>query len=357
MLSATAHARAPRRGVWWPTVAGLAVCGLVLSSLVTGCAVTDRTDRASAPAPAPPAPLSGVPSTVPDIVARVEPSIVTVLADPGLGSGVVYKDGGIVITNAHVVGQRKRVELALADGSRVPAEVTATDQTTDLAVLRAERTDLPPARFRPELPRVGELVVAMGSPLGFTNSATAGIISGLGRSIPGSARADRALVDLIQTDAAISPGNSGGGLLDSSGAVVGINEAYIPPELGAVALGFAIPAATVTETVDELLADGTASHPFLGVSVGRVTTQIAEALGLDSDEGVLVLATVADGPAARAGLRPGDVITALDGDATRTVEDFLGSLRRSQPGQQAVLDIRRDGRSQRVTVTVGELKS
>jgi S1-C subfamily serine protease len=292
-------------------------------------------------------------SNLPDVIARVEPSVVTVLVGEGLGSGVVFRDGGLVLTNQHVVGDSRTVQLALADGARIDAQVVGTDTVTDLAVLRAARTDLPPVQFRAELPAPGETVLAMGSPLGLMNTVTAGIVSGVGREIPGSASQGRPLVDLIQTDAPISPGNSGGALVDADGRVVGINDAYLPPSTGAVSIGFAIPAATAIDVADDLLDDGKVTHPYLGVAVGQLTPQIAQALGTGTDRGVLVRDVTAGGPAAAAGLRPGDVITGFGGTSVATVEAFLGELRGVDPGDRTELTIVRDGKEQKLPVTFG----
>lgn len=305
---------------------------------------------------APTATAQPVPSGLPQVVAQVEPSVVTVIVGEGLGSGVVFRDGGLVLTNEHVVGDVTSVELALASGERVPAEVVGTDAITDLAVLRAERTDLPPADFKTALPAPGEIVLAMGSPLGFRNSVTMGIVSGVGREIPGSAEQSRALVDLIQTDAAISPGNSGGALVNTSGQVVGINDAYIPPQQGAVSLGFAIPASTAIDVADDLLDDGRVTHPYVGIVPGRVTPEIAQALGASSDRGVLVQEVLAGGPAAAARLEPGDIIVELNGEQTDTVEQFLGALRGVEPGQTVDLTYRRGGDTVNGEVTIGQIE-
>ncbi|PGH42927.1 signal protein PDZ [Micromonospora sp. WMMA1996] len=325
--------------------------GVALLATTVGCTA----DGDAAATPAAPSAVSSAPSAagLPQVVARLQPSVVTVRTDQGLGSGVVFRDGGLVLTNEHVVGDRKDVELALADGSRVPARVVAVDAVTDLAVLRAERTDLPPAPLRTELPPPGEPVVALGSPLGFLNSVTAGIVSGVGREIPGSANQGNALVDLIQTDAAISPGNSGGALADYSGRVVGINDAYLPPQTGAVSIGFAIPAATALDIADDLLDDGKVTQPYLGLAVARLTPQIARSLGAATDRGVLVRDVAPDGPAAVAGLRPGDIVTELAGDRTDTLEAFLGALRTVEPGQRVAVTYRRgaDTRGTNVTPT------
>ncbi|HSO52992.1 MAG TPA: trypsin-like peptidase domain-containing protein, partial [Actinomycetes bacterium] len=286
---------------------------------------------------------------------KVEPSVVTIAHDQGTGSGVVWSKDGVVVTTAHVVGDVERVEVAFFDGQRADGRVRATDPDTDLAVVDVERGDLQPATFQATLPAVGELAVAMGSPLGFQNTITAGIISGLHREIPGSAEQGiRSLVDLIQTDAAISPGNSGGALVNGQGEVVGINVAYIPPEQGAVAIGFAIPGATVVDVVGQLLRNGRATHSYLGIQPDQVTRDVAAELGLDQARGVVVLEVVQGGPAAQAALEPGDVITRMDDAAIETVEDLFGELRQRKPGSQARLTFIRDGRSQETTVTLAD---
>lgn len=336
------------------TATVLASGGCTADSDATDAQPTAETPQAAAPA-VDGDQAAGIFARIPDIVERVEPSVVTIAAGDGLGSGVVYEPD-VVITNAHVVGDVDRVTVTLANGVEIPGAVRATDTVTDLAVVDVER-DLSPVEFEEDLPRVGELVIAMGSPLGFENSVAAGIVSGLGREIPGSARQSRALVDLVQTDAAISPGNSGGALVNASGQVVGINEAYIPPQAGAVSLGFAIPAATVVDTVEELLADGTATHPFVGIAPGRLTPQLAEALGLEADSGVLVLEVVADGPAAAAGIQRGDVITEFQGAEVASVEEFLGQLRDVEPGDTVEVGLLRDGEPRTVSVEIGQLES
>lgn len=171
---------------------------------------------------------------VPDVVREVQPSVVAISAKgvnrrQGEGSGVIYQSEGLIVTNGHVVAGAAALEVAFADGQRAPAQVVASDQRSDIAVLRTERKALPEARFSERLPVVGELAIAMGNPMGFENTVTVGVVSGLARSIPGSAASSPALVDLIQTDAPISPGNSGGPLVNGDGTVLGINVAYIPP--------------------------------------------------------------------------------------------------------------------------------
>jgi serine protease DegQ len=253
-----------------------------------------------------------------------------------------------------VVAGATQVQVAFADGRRVDGTVKASDEVTDLAVVQADRQDLPPATFQPRLPTVGELAVAIGSPLGFENTVTSGIISGLHRQIPGSAQQSQSLVDLIQTDAAISPGNSGGALVNGAGQVVGISEAYIPPSQGAVSIGFATPAATVVDVVRQLLRQGRAQHAFMGIQPGELTPEIAQELGVSQTEGVAVLDVVDGGPASKAGLRPGDVITAVGGKQVASVEDFLAVLRPHKPGDTVTVTFLRGDASQSTDVTLAD---
>jgi S1-C subfamily serine protease len=315
---------------------------------------------------APPAPVSTTPTTstgtppqpsgtaqsLPDVVERLSPSVVTVRTAGGIGSGVVYRPD-VVVTNQHVLQSSGQVTLDFADGTSATGEVLAVDPTTDLAVIRSSRGGLPVPVYRTALPRPGEAVLTIGSPLGFENTVTSGIVSATNRQIPGSAAGERALVDLIQVDAAISPGNSGGALLDTAGQVIGVNEAYIPPSAGAVSLGFAIPAGTVVDVADQLLARGSAAHPYLGVSLGRLTPQLRQALGIDADAGALVLGLEPGGPADRAGVRVGDVVVSLAGKPVNTVEDLLGGLRRTTPGAQVPITVQRAAARQDLTVTIG----
>lgn len=303
-------------------------------------------------APAPADPGTALPIT--QIVENLAPSVVTIFTDGGLGSGVVYSADGLILTNEHVVRGNTEVEVGFADGQRVAGTVKATDPVTDLALVQASRTGLPKPTYQPALPKVGEGAVVLGSPLGFENTATAGIISGLHRSIPGSAQDSLSLVDLIQTDAPISPGNSGGAVINMRGEVVGISEAYIPPSSGAVALGFAIPAATAVEVAEELLADGTAEHAYLGLTPGELTRPIAEQLGVDVSTGVVVLSVDGDGPAGRAGIRPGDVLESMEGVALTAPEKLLAELRSRNPSDTVGFQVKRGGESLDIKVGLSE---
>ena len=227
----------------------------------------------------------------------------------------------------------------------------AVDAWTDLAVLRIQRDGLPAAVFAETLPEVGELAIAMGSPLGFENSVTAGIVSGLHRNIP-SGGFTPALVDLIQTDAPISPGNSGGALVGADGTVLGINVAYIPPQAGSVSIGFAIPSPTVLRIVPQLLQTGRMQHAFLGVSTQDLTPEMAAEIGLAVTEGVLVGRVVPGSGAEDAGLLPGDVMVEIDGQPVRSVEDFLSGLRIHDPGEKLAIVVVRGETRIELTATL-----
>jgi S1-C subfamily serine protease len=293
--------------------------------------------------------------SLPELVDRIQPSIVTVFVrtprGEGSGSGVVWNARGIIVTNHHVVAEATQIDVQLASGARMRARVQATDPLYDLAVLRVSRDGLPVPRFAARLPEVGEVALALGSPLGLGSSVTSGIVSALHRSIPAGGQAP-ALVDLIQTDAAISPGNSGGALVNAAGEVIGINVAYLPPEASAVSIGFAIPAPTVVEDVRELIATGNVEHAFLGIEPAPVTPEIALRFDLPVREGAIVIGVGAGSAAANARLRVGDVIVQFGRRRVRTVEDLYTALRSYDPGDRAALTVWRDIRKLKVDVTL-----
>lgn len=296
-------------------------------------------------------------SDIPGIVRRVEPSVVTIRTPVGLGSGIVYKANGVIVTAAHVVERENsrqpfpRVQVRFADGKQVTGRVLATDDISDVAVLKVDRTGLPTLRFAADLPSVGSLAVAIGSPLGLQESVSAGIISALQRKMPPSQGLPQGLTGLIQTDAAISPGNSGGALVDARNQVIGMNEAYLPPSTGAVAIGFATPAPTVTDVADQLLAKGRVSYAFLGVQPAEINPQVAQAYNLPS-QGVLVTGVVPGSPAASVGLRPGDVIVSIAGRDVASVIDLIAALRKRSPGEKVKVSYVRDGKRRTATVTL-----
>ena len=326
-------------------------------------------------AQAPAAQAARVPTDEPvaQVAAEVGPSVVQVNVEAmattpfgseeqeGLGSGVIYREDGYVITNHHVVEGASEVSVAFADGTTEPAEVVGTDPGTEIAVVRVDRSGLPAAQFNEDedlLP--GQLAVAIGSPSGFESTVTAGVISGIGRDFPpelvaGDEDAARSLVDLIQTDAAISPGNSGGALAGRDGEIIGINVAYLPPaETGAVNIGFAIPSDTAISIADQLIETGEVTSAYLGVSTTDLSPEDAERFDLPVQAGAIVETVEPGSGADGAGVRQGDIIVALGNDQVENTGDLLGALRDYQPGDAVELAVVRDGDEQTLNATLGE---
>lgn len=336
---------------------------LLLSMLLLTVACSGDDNGKATPTPGEaqgggPAPSSGATTfdTIPSLVQRLQPAVVTVLVGEGGGSGVIWDDQGRIVTNHHVIEGATSLRVVLATGERLPANIIATDPQTDLAVIQVDHGGLKPAEFADALPQVGELAIAIGSPLGFENSVTAGIISGLHRSVP-SGGTTPALVDLVQTDAAISPGNSGGALIDSRGRVVGINVAYIPPTGGAVSIGFAVPSPTVETVVRQLIESGRAQHAYLGVEPRPITPVLAAQLGLRVSDGALVFAVSPGSAAARGGVQPGDIITEFDGRNIASVEDLFAALRPKSPGDIVSVTVERGSETHKLTLTLDDRPS
>jgi serine protease Do len=336
----------------------LAVSGMLAVSLVAGCISTGEEPgaRAENVAQEAPRPSARVPEDEPvaRAASQVGPSVVQVNVSAvqetpfglregkGLGSGVIYRRDGYVVTNNHVVQGASEVNVAFADGSIEVGEVVGTDPATDLAVVKVDRRNLPAAKFAENSDLVpGQLAIAIGSPSGFQSTITSGVISGISRDLPPElTRGDTSLVDLIQTDAAISPGSSGGALANRDGEVVGINVAYLPPaETGAANIGFAIPSDTAISVADQLIETGRATQAYIGVNLEEVSPENADRFGIGVEGGVLVARVENGSPAADAGLRRGDVITAVGSTEISSYGDLLGALRDYRPGDTATLTV------------------
>jgi S1-C subfamily serine protease len=362
--SADAGVARPRKK--WGAI--LLVAGLVAVGCESAEGETGQGGRAAAEDP----PAAEV-SPVAEVARRIEPSVVQVNVSSirtstygpqeaeGLGSGVIYREDGYVITNNHVVAGADTVNVAFADGAVEKGQVVGGDPYTDIAVVKVDRTNLPAAEFGDSgTLAVGQLAVAAGSPSGFQSTVTAGVVSGLNREIPpeitgGSQQSS--LVDLIQTDAAISPGSSGGALVDRNGEVIGINVAYLPPaQTGAVNLGFAIPSATATDVADAIIEDGRAEHPYVGVSLVDLTPEIARRFDVYVESGAIVTGVDPDGPAFDAGIEPGGVVTAVEGEKVTSTGDLLAALRGYDPGASVEVTVARDGEAREFTVELEEMR-
>lgn len=295
-------------------------------------------------------------SLVSVIAAQVMPSVVRIDATSGgargsIGSGVIYREDGHIITNAHVVEGRSNFRVTLPDGTELDAVLVGADASSDLAVLKVDRTDLPAIPLAPELPDVGETAVAIGSPFGLDGSVTAGVVSAVNRQITlGSG----VLVDAIQTDAAINSGNSGGALVNGRGELIGINTAIFTQSGDSAGIGFAVPVSTVRNVVDQLIDTGTVKQAFLGIRGQTIDPEVARVYNLGTEEGVVVVEVTPGAPAAEAGLVQGDLIVGIDGEAISTMAELLAALQRSEPGQTVTLDVLRNETTIQLEVTLGE---
>ncbi|MDR8413388.1 trypsin-like peptidase domain-containing protein [Nonomuraea sp. 3-1Str] len=356
-------------------IAGLALAAMALGGGAAGAAVATAMQPDTVAATAAPAPASFKQAastlTVSDVAAKLQPSVVMIQGSTGEGSGVVLSADGLVLTNNHVVvgaGQGGQMSVKFSDGKTAKASVVGTDPTSDLAVIRAEGVSgLTPAQLGDsDQVRVGSPVLAIGSPLGLQGSVTAGIISALDRTLtvggeqeqqgppgwgqPGGQSAETTTIGgAIQTDAAINPGNSGGALVDAAGQVVGINTAIATNggSSGSIGVGFAIPINTAKQVADQLVNGGKVSHAYLGVSVTDATGDVT---------GALVRQVIQGSPAAKAGLREGDLITKIAGKPVDGGDTVVGQVRGFKVGQQVQITYMRDGKTSNVTVTLEEKK-
>ncbi|WP_439519817.1 Do family serine endopeptidase [Hydrogenophaga sp.] len=268
----------------------------------------------------------------------------------GQGSGFIVSADGLVLTNAHVVKDAERVTVKLTDRREFVAKVLGSDPRTDVAVLRIDAKDLPvvPLGSARDL-QVGEWVLAIGSPFGFENSVTAGVVSAKGRSLP-----DDSFVPFIQTDVAVNPGNSGGPLFNARGQVVGINSQIYSRTGGYQGVSFAIPMETVLQVKDQIVAHGKASHARLGVSVQEINQTLAESFRLDKPQGALVSGVERGGPADKAGLLVGDVIRQVNGQAIVGSGDLPALIGQASPGADVRLDVWRQGKGVVVNAKLGD---
>ncbi len=275
----------------------------------------------------------------------------------GLGSGVIISADGYIATNNHVVEGADQLTVALSDGRELTAKVVGRDPLTDIAVIKVDAKDLPAATFADTSKiEVGDRVLALGNPFGIGETVTSGIISAKGRRV-GILNDVQGYEDFIQTDAAINPGNSGGALVDVDGRLIGINTAILSRSGGFQGVGLAVPANMVSFVADSLVKNGKVVRGFLGVNVQKISPDLAESFKLKSRDGALVSEVKPDAPAAKAGLKEGDVITAINGQAINDYSELSLFVASIPPGTKLSLDVLRDGKKQQIVATAGERPS
>ena len=319
-------------------------------------------------------------TAITDAVARVAPSVVTVQTEvvervpadifeqffggrsgqrsaAGLGSGFIVRPDGAIVTNAHVVAGATRIQVAMRDGTTYPARLVGSDETNDLAVIKIDAKDLPVAPLGSSSDLlIGEWAIAIGNPYGFIlansePSVTAGVVSGTGRNLALQSEGAGVYVDMIQTDASINPGNSGGPLVNAAGEVIGVNSSIFSPSGGSIGIGFAIPINRARRVFDDLLAHGVVRHPWVGFQ-----PQLSRAPGAAAGNGGVVVASVVAGsPAARAGIRPGDVITRSRTRALRNPYDWYAELLELRVGESDPIILRRGGKEIPANLQVADL--
>jgi serine protease DegQ len=268
-----------------------------------------------------------------------------------LGSGVIVGAEGFILTNHHVIEAADEIEIALADGRKLPARVVGTDPDTDLAVLKVDGKDLPSITFgQSENLKVGDVVLAIGNPFGVGQTVTMGIVSALGRSHLGI----NTFENFIQTDAAINPGNSGGALVDAGGNLVGVNSAIYSRSGGSMGIGFAIPVSIARQVFDQIIASGSVTRGWIGVEVQDLTPELAESFKLPNTEGTLIAGVLKNGPADRGGIKPGDILVGVEGKQVTDSSSMLNLVAALQPGKQATLRLLRNGGEVKLKVTVGK---
>lgn len=268
-----------------------------------------------------------------------------------LGSGVIVSPQGYILTNNHVVEAADEIEIALANGRKASAKLVGTDPETDLAVIKVAMKDLPAITFgHIEQTRVGDVVLAIGNPFGVGQTVTMGIVSALGRNHLGI----NTFENFIQTDAAINPGNSGGALIDTNGNLLGINTAIYSRSGGSLGIGFAIPVTTVKTVMESIISSGHVVRGWIGVEPQDITPELAESFGLKRKSGTIIAGVLKGGPADRAGIRPGDILVAVEGKPVIDTTDMLNAIAQLKPGNKARMTILRKAQESTVDVLVGK---
>ena len=394
-MSYTDHSSPRRRTAGWRATG--AAAALLLTGSIIGWTASDGFGPTASAAPVtPPAAAAAAPAPIATasyagVVEQVTPAVVTIrserrvrnvsqdlpeglreffFGDPfgqgrrrqiperrqgGLGSGVIVRPDGYILTNHHVVEGAEQVDVELNDGRSFKAKVVGSDQPSDLAVLKIDGTNLHTlALGDSDAVRVGDVVLAVGNPLGVGQTVTMGIVSAKGRATP---TGDGAFEDFIQTDAPINQGNSGGALVSTSGQLIGINSQILTPSGGNIGIGFAIPANMAKNVMTQLIEHGEVRRGKIGVTIQPVTSEIANSLGLPEVRGALVNSVEPASPADKAGVRRGDVITGVNGKSVRNGNDLRNEVAQLMPGTATKLSIIRDGKERTIDLTVAELKT
>jgi serine protease DegQ len=269
----------------------------------------------------------------------------------GLGSGVIVSPAGYILTNNHVIEEADQIEVVLNDGRQSVAQVIGTDPESDLAILKVDLKNLPVITLGDsDSLTIGDPVLAIGNPFGVGQTVTSGIVSALGRTQLGI----NTFENFIQTDAAITPGNSGGALVDISGRLMGINTAIYSRSGGSMGIGFAIPTSTARSVMEAIVRDGQVTRGWIGVEPQDLTPELAESFNLKSGSGVIITGVLQNGPAAKAGIQPGDVITAVGGRKVSNVAQLLSAVAALTPGSPAQLELTRKSGASSVEVTPGK---
>ena len=358
------------------------------SSYLAAATATPPSASAAAPSPVPPVVAA---SSYAPVVDRVMPAVVTIRVEKrasmvptsqqipeefrrffgdqlpqlrgqraprverGLGSGVIVSPDGYILTNNHVVDGVETVKVELTDERTFSAKVVGTDPATDLAVVKIAAKDLSPVEFGDsDAAKVGDVVLAIGNPLNVGETVTSGIISAKGRQTGGD---QESYQDFLQTDAAINHGNSGGALVNAAGQLIGINSQILTPSDGNIGLGFAIPSNMAKNVMDQLIANGSVRRAKLGVTVQKLTADLASSLGLPSTKGALISSVVENGPAAKAGFKQGDVVTSYNGKPVTDNNQLRNAVAATKPGTRVAVDVLRSGRTETLQATVGELEA
>lgn len=306
--------------------------------------------------------LVDIQSQVEEIANKISPAVVKIVSttqiiDPfffqiipqqGLGSGVIIRSDGLILTNNHVIADATKIEVTLSNGKTYKGEVLGTDPTSDLALVKINATDLPTATLGDSSKaKVGEFVIAIGNPYGLDHTVTLGVISAVERNID---TGDSTMYGVIQTDAAINPGNSGGPLVNLKGEVIGINTMIYQNAQG---LGFAVSSNTAKRVIDSILKTGSVKWPYLGVKVTTMTQELANAYNIKYTEGAFVADVVVGSPAYIAGIRKYDIITAVNDKAIKTSDDLISTIRNYSPNDKVNITVSRNGKIMNFEVVLG----